>query len=290
MDHARARAAIIARSEGRLTPIESAALRSHLVDCDECRSAYDRATVIRRLAAGHETHSPLPTESRLLMAEVMGQLSVTPEARPAPPRRHWQWATGLAVAAIVLFVVAPWESLPVRTLAPPDRIQERGAVRALPGAGFGLSGVDGDGAEYEVVESNGICHQDALRLYVNRREESYRNYFIFGVDARGALHWYAPLPEELESYPLPDRLGTPVAVPYEILLEERHPLGPLVVVGLFSPIPLAWEAVSALLPRHIEALLESPEEGAEALAAAFGRGEVLPAVHETRIITCGGNQ
>jgi len=225
----------------------------------------------------------------LLRREVLGRLAGSPEPAATLRWRYLQWAVGLAATAVVVFVLAPWGSVPSNSGSPADHSQERGAVRALPGAGFGLSGIDGDGAEYEVVESNGICREDALRIYVNRREEDYRHYFLFGVDARGAVHWYAPLPEEEESYTLPEVMGRPVAVPFEFLLKRGYSTGPLVVVGLFSDDPLAWRLVSGLIFQHSALLHESPEEGARVLADKLG-SEVLPATLLTRIISCGGNQ
>jgi hypothetical protein len=289
ISHEQARAAIQARSDGLLQPQEAASLRHHLVDCHECRAAYDRAAIIRRLAAGSEANAPLPGESRLLLNEVLGQTRPTTQPVEIHIWRRWQWAAGLAVAVLVVVVAAPWNSVDTSGGAPIDEVQERGAVRALPGAGFGLSGVDGRGAEYEVVESDGICREDGLRFYVNRREERYGSYFIFGVDGAGNIHWYAPLPEERESYPLPRTQGVPEVVPFEVILQEKHPAGRLVVIALFSHGPLAWEAVSAQVPHYAGILLDSPEEGAKSLAQELGT-DVLPATRQTRIITCGGNQ
>ena len=289
MNHARARTPIDARWQGRLPAAEAAALRHHLAECDDCRTVYDRTVALRRLAAGNQPHEPLPTESNLLFGEVLGQLPKRQQRPSAASWYSWRLAAGLAAAALVLLVVAPWQYLPEGTRLPDELMQERGAVRTLPGAGLGLSGVDHDGAEYEVVESNGICLQDFLRFYVNRRESSFRSYFVFGVDESGTAHWYAPLPAERYSYPLLEEFGKPVAVPYQIDLEQGHQVGSLVVVALFSSDPLAWRAVDELLPRHMGSLLADPREGAAALAADLGGG-VLPAVQQTRIITCGGKR
>lgn len=289
MNHAEARTAISTRWEGDLSSAQAEALRTHLLDCGDCRALYDRAAAVRRVAAGGSAGTPLPSETSLLLAEVMRQMRRQPEPSQAPFWHGWKWAAGIAVAALVLFVVAPWHHLPHESGPRQERVQERGAVRTLPAAGLGLSGVDRDGAEYEVVESDGICQQDFLRFYVNRREESMRHYFVFGVDELGRVHWYAPLPAERESYPLADEFGKPIAVPYQIELEHEHEPGLLVVVALFSPAPLDWNSVDALLPQHLAALLEAPAEGAEALANGLGRG-VLPAVRQTRIISCGGNR
>ncbi len=289
MNHEEARAAIQVRSGGQLSAVKAAALRHHLMECTECRTIYDRGVMMRRLAAGNDVETALPVESSMLLQEVLGQVRATPAPAAAPFWRHWQWAAVAAAAAVVLMVVVPWKGVPNDSQVPSKVIQERGAVRVLAGAGIGLSGVDGRGAEYEVVESNGICREDALRFYVNRRAANFRSYFIFGVDGDGALHWYAPLPEELTSYSLPETLGVPTKVPFEIVLEEKHPLGPLVVVALFSEEPLEWAAVSPLVATHATNLLESPEEGARLLASKLGV-DVLPATRLTRIITCGGKQ
>jgi hypothetical protein len=289
ISHEQARAAIRARTDGLLQPLEAARLRHHLVDCHECRAAYNRAVAIRRLAAGSRADVPLPGESQMLLNEVLGRRRATPQRVETSIWRHWQWAAGLVAVALVVLVAAPWESVDTGARTPLDELQERGAARSLPGAGLGLSGVDVHGAEYEVVESDGICRADGLRFYVNRREERYRSYFIFGVDEAGSTHWYAPLPKERESYPLPVTLGVPEEVPFEIVLQERHPAGRLVVVALFSDGPLAWEAVAAALPKYSAALLDSPEEGAISLARELGP-DVLPTTRLTRIITCGGNQ
>ncbi len=272
---------------GGISPSDAVALRAHLASCEGCRSAYDRLALVRRLAAGQAADEPLASESRALLAEVLVRAG-----EPAVPARGgwlfgWRsWGAVAAAAAVAVVVLVSLPRTAVRQeMDPTTESRARGVDRPLPPVGLGLSGVDPEGLEYEVVESGRVCREDALRFYVTRREPAWGYFFLFGIDGSGAVHWYAPVPEEGVSYALPEALGRPEPMPWEVVLRHGHREGPLLVVALFSGEPLGLTAVEAALSGRGTALLEAPE-GAAALAEALGGG-VLAATRSTRIIQCG---
>lgn len=298
MQHKRTRELMERRlSRGRISSSEAAELREHLAACEECRLAYDRRVEIVRAMTGVTPGEPAGFESRALMDETFARLDA-PEATSAVSRR-WLPSLRLAGAAalVAVVVLAGWFNRE-RLFPPGDQrasqvLLSRGGETALPGVGLGVSGVDAEGREYEVVESNGVCLRDALRFYVTSRVPAYRYYFLFGLRPDGEIHWYFPSREEQLSFPFPETFPDEGAiahkVPYEIELWKKHGRGGHVVVGLFSEDPLELVRVERAVETALGKGDLAPRDGSgiESLSSVLGDG-VEPATVVLDIIDCGG--
>lgn len=237
-----------------LTGREAEALRVHLRACEECRGQYERRTAVLRAAAGSTAAGALGVESRVLMEETLHRLGLAPPQPQQEGLPMWaRWVWGTIAALVLLVVVLPPSPQDQRGVAPDfSYLQSRGAADELPEVGLGLSGVDDRGLEYEVVESQGVCLEDALRFYVTSRNPDIRYYFLFGLQPAGEVLWYFPLPEEGRSYSIVEGEEIIKMVPFEIELAKRHTPGPLTVVGLFSAEPLSFSAVSVRITELME--------------------------------------
>ncbi|MBM4372452.1 MAG: hypothetical protein FJ098_12405, partial [Deltaproteobacteria bacterium] len=286
---------------GGLDRIEAAQLRKHLRICNECRRYNDRRIQVIRTAAGVPEGETAGIESLALFEETLARAGIAlpaPDARSVPAwLRPLEWGLGLAAAALVaLLVLTPQGGKPPqggRGDPGTEELRSRGGPGdgSLPAAGLGLSGIDPEGAEYEVVESEGACIQDRLRFYVTSREEGLEWYFLFGVPEAGAPVWYFPSPEEARSHGLePGPSGERVArpVPWEIELAGRHRPGRLAVVGLFSRVPLLYPDVASwvgeVLGRHEDGTTADWKEEA---AKRFGP-DVVPVLVALSVLDCEG--
>jgi len=265
---------------------ESARMREHLAGCPECRSACDRTVVMLRVAAGIDPGTPTRLESRLLFEETMVRLPQQDAPARFPLLRFVQ---GLllpaAVAAAALVLLLP--ARPLHDPRPPAGIEDtmpRGAAPRLPDAGLGVSGVAADGAEYEAIASDGVCLCEALRFYVTARRPDLSYYFLFGIQGGRPL-WYFPTPEEGGSPALPPKERMAWMVPYEIELAQRHRPGPLTLVLLLSPTPLAAKEVAEWVERG--GATAAPDGLGAAAQARFGDSVAAASVRVT-LMDCGG--
>ena len=274
-----------------LEPSEASALRTHLAGCGECRSHYDLRVAVLRAVAGVGPAVPLGVESRLLMEETFARLIPRrqPAVRGLDALRFAEWALGGA-AAVMLAVLVAYSPLSRQAGVKPHQdnlLASRGALDELPEVGIGLSGVDFDGREYEVVDSDGACLADGLRFYVTSREADYGHYFLFGLLDDSDVLWYFPLPEERTSYVIPADSEMPYMVPFELELHGRHRVGSLTVYGLFGSGPVLLEDVASAVERvRRDGALVTAGDLAEALGSARGAG-VLATELTLNIIDCG---
>jgi len=287
LDHARTRTLIEQRLDGEpLTATESNLLRAHLDSCPDCRQAYDRALVFRRAAAGVPLHQPTGLESRLLFEETMARLSQSP-AETKSPFLRLLLASLLPAAAVAALVVV---LLPAGPAGDPDfrpsaeNLPVRGTAQALPDAGLGVSGIAIDGAEYEAVESDGVCLADALRFYLTARRSDLSYYFLFGIQ-EGTPLWYFPSRREASSPVLPGEGRIAWKVPFEIELAHRHRPGPLRLVLLLSPGPLTVDEVSDWVTRG--GASGAPETIPTSVRTRFGNSTAA-AWAEVSVLDCGG--
>lgn len=296
MQHQRTRE-LMAQRLGRegLSGEEAAELREHLAACEQCRNDYDRRVEALRAMTGVATEEPAGFESRALMNETFARLDAL-EGAPAASR--W-WLPSLRLAGagalVAVVVLAVWVNRE-QLFAPEDHrapqvLLSRGADAPLPDVGLGISGVDGDGQEYEIVESDGVCLTDALRFYVTSRTDEYRYYFLFGLHPDGKLKWYFPSREEQVSFPFPEAQTVAHRVPYEIELWKKHRRGGHVVVGLYSEKPLELERVERAVETALGKGDLDPRNGAgsESVSLFLGDGVATAAV-ALNIIDCGGVQ
>jgi len=281
-------------SPAGLSAEESVSLRGHLASCGSCRSRYDERVAMLRVASGSGEHEPLGLESRLLMEETFSRMG-----KESPEReggwdflRAAHWVLGSATALLLVVLAAQPLLYDGRERTRPVSDHEflsRGSDAVLPAVGIGLSGIDPEGREYEVVESDGACLQDALRFYVTARKQGYVHYFLFGIQDNERILWYFPLPEEGNSYQIPATRTVAHMVPYELELQERHAAGSLTVYGVFSKQPLSFTDVAARVERLVRSAggLAGPRLR-DALDRLAPKGVLTTSV-SLSIISCGGD-
>jgi len=296
MQHERTRELMERRLDrGGISAPEAAELREHLAACEQCRVAYDHRVEMVRAMTGVTPGEPAGFESRALMDETFARLDAV-EAAPAVSRG---WLPSLrlagATALVAVVVLAGW--LNRERLFPPQGqrasqvLLSRGGENPLPDVGLGVSGVDAEGREYEIVESRGVCLHDALRFYVTSRTDEYRYYFLFGLRPDGEIHWYFPSREEQKSFSFPETKTVAHKVPYEIELWKKHGQGGHVVVGLFSKDPLELSRVERAVETALGKGDLDPRDGSGIGSLSSVLGDVVaPAAVALDIIDCGGVQ
>lgn len=218
--------------------------RRHLVDCPQCRNQFDLLQSNLAHSTGLTPLRSTQPQREALFEQVMAGLepagqpaarvAAAEQARPATSPLAWRLgATALVAAALVALVwIAP--PLPAPQPTSPESTAVRGDHTELPPAALGISGVDSQGSEYEVVYSQGVCLQDALRFYATVRDERLNHVLVFAVQKETTLPvWYFPDSTQANSFPLP-QVGEPWLFPDEIPVAPNHEAGPLLIVALFA--------------------------------------------------------
>jgi hypothetical protein len=200
----------------------------------------------------------------------LNEAPVSPAATHSGPAIPW-WrlaSMGGAAAALIAFIAIQLSAPTPGDQSLDELVNIRGAQQTLPEAALGLSGVDQQGFEYEVAESQGLCPQDAMRIYARVRNPDYRFARVFALQEHSLEPtWYFPSAEEQTSYEVPDFEG-PWPFPFDIPVEGNHQAGPLALVALFTTEPISvhelqleWSASAGLadsthaMPR-LQALLD----------------------------------
>ena len=152
-------------AEGSLDAPTHAELTRHLEECDDCRDAVMRIEATRkvlRVAAG----MPAPVDWRRADEAVMGAATVraAKSARWRMPR--WSYATGLATAAVLVFVWSPWRANETAstTAAATSSAPELGAVLAE----VTVEAADGASTESGSLVVGGSVRQNA-RIVTDER-------------------------------------------------------------------------------------------------------------------------
>ncbi len=232
-----------------LSQAENAALHQHLATCTACAGRWLRLQQILGEHLGMGVERSTPCQRDVLFSQVWDSVkdSAAPANQPAP-RLFAQWTLVLrgvlALGLVLALVLVPRFLAPDRTSHAPSTT--RGSDGVLPGAALGLSGVDGEGMEHEVVQTGEICRSHALRLYARVRQPELRFVFVFALqDGSTEPTWYFPNEEEGRSLEVPD-FDSPWVFPEEIPLSPNHGPGPLTVVSVFGRRPLTVDDVGAL--------------------------------------------
>jgi hypothetical protein len=138
-------------------------------------------------------------------------------ATVAPPRRtRWPWLALPVVAAVALFVIAPWRS------SEPE---------------FAARGGSSPMASLHVTCTAG-CTRGAKLLFDLHGTSSYRYFAAFAKRGDGTVLWYFPTSDTSTSADLAT-LPTSGVLDRGIVLGEDHPAGSYRVYGVFSREPLA---------------------------------------------------
>ncbi|MBM4371431.1 MAG: hypothetical protein FJ098_07235 [Deltaproteobacteria bacterium] len=257
------------------------ALVAHGDSCPDCAggaTSPDGVIVaVRRLVHGDPSVAT-GVERRLLLETVLGRL--TPPPRPVA--RAWGLLPA-AAAALLLLLLLP-RDVQEPAWAPGERSAARGAVRKLPPAGLGISGVDPMGSEYEVVHGEGICPVDTLRFYVTVRDRETPYLAILGVQDPGDPTWYLPVAGD-EPWAVPELPRRLWMVPLEVEVGVAHRPGPLSVVAILSSEPISFEPLAAAWAAARGA---APRQRAEDAAARLGAGITRVLLEELSILDgCG---
>ncbi|MGM0578468.1 MAG: hypothetical protein ACQEXJ_22280 [Myxococcota bacterium] len=223
-----------------------AALREHLRDCEPCRDHYRRAVVAHRLMVGGDADTPSGFETRRQMDAVLPAEGPRVTKRPAVV--VGVLAGAAAAAALVLTVLPPRADEASGPATSPETLdlRTRGGEEERPAAGLGVSGVDADGAEYEILASDGVRRGDWLRLSYSNDREDLDHLAVTGLQADREPILYAPAPPD-ETESLSIGTGRTVTLPFEAAVGDDHAVGPLRLVALFTADPLGAAALEAAL-------------------------------------------
>lgn len=239
-----------------------AEMRSQLRADDAARALYDQAVVTHRLAVGADPEEQSGFERERMMGAVLDQ------AMGVEASQGWlawltstttmRWMGTAAAVALLLVVVRPWTPMDSD-----DDLRARGGETEEVLVGFGISGVDGEGLEYEVIASGQLSMDDHIRVTYTNEDPRLGHLFLLGLQENQPLIWYAPLPpEETTSVPIERGKG---ALPFEILVGARHREGPAKVVAIFTAQPVSTQRVERALDSTLATM------SADALEAEIGR-------------------
>ena len=229
-----------------LTGNEEQKLRRHLAGCVHCRAHYDQKSHHVHLLVGRQDDSPTPAALASQFEGIFHSVQEKKERSRAPIASFWLLRGAVLAASMVAVFLLP--TMLQERETPKEYAAIRGGVTELKPASLGISGVDEEGLEYEVVHSAGVCPQDALRLYARVRSEEYENVFVFGFqDGDLEPTWYFPDEDEGISFHVDSAPTEAWMFPYEIPLEDNHHSGQaLHVVSVFTQTPLHLDEVLAL--------------------------------------------
>lgn len=230
----------------------------HLQECQACRQRLDRLHENLQAATGLGILRSTSWQREALFERVWSEVAVAGSQaslaadHPVVMRETGApipaWRLGLIGAAAMATLAGLYLAWPALITQSTDSSMEahvRGGVQDLPDVALGFSGVDAAGAEYEVVESDGICPGDALRIYARVRNPDYKYVAVFAVQEDNAEPtWYFPSLEEGSSYEVP-QTDEPWPFPDEIPMQDNHHAGALLVVGVFATQPLSAASLTA---------------------------------------------
>ena len=217
----------------------TAKLRRHVTQCDDCAGYYHRLMSLHSHLEGDALGlSELQLEWLLpAIKKSLGQ--------PAPKRRASVLGalgalTALGAAAALLLVAVPKEEeFQARQGAPTIEVGIRGAC----GDAHGLSSTFSSGG------APGACGLgDILTLsYTNAvTDGGYPYLFVVGVDESNEPLWYYPTPSEGQSLQIQrGRDAVDISLPGGIRLSVNHHPGRVRMYGVFSKTPITTEAVQA---------------------------------------------
>lgn len=222
--------------EGDLTQLEAQKLERELQASAPLRQELER---VRQYISDIGSTPPDLGEVDLL-AGVDAQLA-KPKMSQAPRWRHVVGALAIGAAASLLVVVA-WR--------PRDgefRIKGTAPVEAAKWAGIEAYQVTRKGETQRIGHSVGA--EDGLAFaYRNGGEQPFTHLMIFGIDAKGDVHWFFPEWRDAATNPESIRIaGSKNAVELREVLRHEIPLGTLKVHGVFTHRPLTVKDVEAKL-------------------------------------------
>jgi len=233
--------------DGELSENRAQQLRGHLPECRRCRERYQRLDG----AAAALPHALGEPKDDAFVGQVMQRIAQS-ERNARPRRTGMLWGAGLTLAASAVAVIAvtlggtpsppQGEYLARGGAAPPSSVDDRTpAVRVF----------EGRRSEEALKTAATIDANKGFRFQVSNPERD-RQLMLFGVDAKGEVHWFYPGWVDPDAPPSSVPLAaqaSPLELP-EGVTPEDVPAGGFEVVALFLDSTTDVVTVEALLGRH----------------------------------------
>ena len=250
---------------------DDARMRASLRESEALRALYDKRIVAHRLMLGLDAGTPSRVEQERQMTATVGLAlqANTAEATSAWGLPAWTMPlAGAAAAALVAVLVtsqpspspspSPLAGAPAADPSRNDYLGARSGNRDAPRAGIGVSGINAQGVEYEVLHDRAWI-QDRIRFFYRCDDAELNHLFLFGLQGDENPRWYYPLPAEDEHASIPAQCGSDTErtqLQGDTLLAKRHSPGSLTVIGIFTQDPLSHEAVAQALEGRVNEVLE----------------------------------
>jgi len=158
---------------GRISVADERRMRTHLADCADCQSYYERHLVLAEIDP-----EALTTEQRIASG-----LGLSP--RRASPLLPVYAGVSLAVCGLVLLLFAPWKGHD----ADAGVFSARGAALTPAPAELVVYRAQAGGAPERVERS--IKRSDEL-MFAYRNDKGFRYLLVFAVDESKQIYWYYP--------------------------------------------------------------------------------------------------
>ena len=237
LSHAASRGEIAAHFAGRASPKREAAMRAHVLGCDDCRHHYHRHLILAQLDP-----TALPRQVRI--ARGLGL-----SADSGRPRRRLIWSLALvlvpAAAALLLFARPRNVGPAVPGVGGDLTFVPRGGDTARGGPGLWIYRIGGDGRPRVAGGTVGATDELAF-AYTNPSGKPF--LMIFGVDRHRHVHWFHPA--WVVGQPAPGAVRAKAGPgPHELPEAMRHQFdaGDLIVHSLFAERALDVDTVEARL-------------------------------------------
>lgn len=236
-----------------LSPEQLARIEQHVARCAGCRERVEGLrSLISALAA------PLPLEAGQSfdvaghVAKVMGRLDETPRQPLRSPRTHWMLGvSGLAAAAALLLVLLPRQPGNVE-----GTFRARGGVsEATLSRDVGLQLYAHEASPRALSPGSRVTTKTAFTAGLRNLAAKPAHLLLFGVDARGTVHWISPRYVDPSSDPASTLVAPSpkeVLLPNAVVFDDLAP-GVLRVVALISEESGRVSQVDALTAEQLSA-------------------------------------
>jgi hypothetical protein len=236
----------------------SASIAQHLRECASCREQQEAFAQLLAGLGEDQGEFDAPSLSKEVMQRVRSEAEAAPLTAALPPRWSWgfwrrQWAL-LPVAASLVVII--WLLLPPRVRDPsaylnrPMEVQARGEKTASFDRWVSLK-VFKPTSRGLVPASERIASKQYLAFaYRNRPRSTLSHLLIFGIDVRGAVHWYYPA--HLHADKNPCSLSIAKSEDWIALREEvghELPPGPYRLWAVFTARPICVQQTEAVVKK-----------------------------------------
>lgn len=216
----------------------------HLQSCSDCQMALRKLTTLK---AELERNKSEQTDVKFT-AEILGRLPKA-SASLVDGFRLWRTAAGGLALALLAMVVA---LSPASEHTTAETFFARGAISPPNAPVHFVAYVhpkSNPSARASLSENAHVAPEDGFSFVVSNHMGLVQHVALFGVDAKGTLHWFYPAYEDANANPslvtVPSQSG-PLALPDGVALEDVA-MGKMTLVGFFLPQPLTVREVEAVV-------------------------------------------